>query len=433
MADIQPFRGLRYSLVEDRDLGELLCPPYDVISSEQQTALQQTSPYNAIRLELGIDIPTDSANVNRYTRSADLLEEWLSQDILLTEEDSAIYLIQEEFPYKGSNLTRRSIVTRVRLEEFSKGIVLPHEETSQGPKKDRMELLMATKANLSPIMGIYRDNSGKVGTVINRVAETQPLVTGRYGDIAVRLWVVTHKDTLDIITQSLKSAPIYLADGHHRYETALSYRNIQQSSVDMDWEAGYNFVMMSLIEIKDPGLVVLPYHRVIKGLSIAQQEQILHLIHENFSVEHISTEAWLGGDLGSYLENQVEQRLGDKVVIGLLRNGGQDASVLTFRETAGNSASPLERCATWVLDTQIIGPVLGTQQEAVENGILTYTHDALEVAELVNNGDYQIGFLLPPLALNVFEEVVLSGDRLPIKSTYFSPKLPTGLVINRLI
>ena len=156
MADIQPFRGLRYSLGPGEVLGQLLCPPYDIISPEQQVELHQRSPYNAVRLELGMDLPTDSADVNRYTRAAQLLEEWLRQGTLLTEKDAAFYLLQEEFLYKGRSMIRRSVLARVRLEEFSRGVILPHEETSQGPKRDRMELLTATGANLSPIMAIYR-------------------------------------------------------------------------------------------------------------------------------------------------------------------------------------------------------------------------------------------------------------------------------------
>ena len=161
MADIQPFRGLRYSLGPNADLSQLLCPPYDVISPELQLELHQSSPHNAVRLEFGMDLPADSAIDNRYTRAARLLEEWSSSGTLLIEEEPAFYLLQEDFSQQGHSMTRRSILAAVRLEEFARKIVLPHEETSQGPKKDRMELLTATGANLSPLMSIYRDHSGQ--------------------------------------------------------------------------------------------------------------------------------------------------------------------------------------------------------------------------------------------------------------------------------
>ena len=438
MADIQPFRGLRYSLGPGEDLGQLLCPPYDIISPEQQVELHQRSPYNAVRLELGMDLPTDSADVNRYTRAAQLLEEWLRQGTLLTEKEAAFYLLQEDFSHQGRTMTRRSILAMVRLEEFSKRTVLPHEETSQGPKRDRMELLTATMTNLSPVMAIYRNPSGQVGALIDKVAAGPPLARADYGDTRIQLWAVAVKTAVQTVSESLKDAPIYLADGHHRYETALHYRDIQRAGEkdeggDRGLQKSHNFVMMSLIEIQDPGLLVLPYHRVIRGLSTAELEQMLGLVKETFDLQPLDMKHDRAGDATSHLEAQLEGAAGDQIVLGLLEDGADGASLLTLRQPLGASSSPLERCATLVLERRILEPVLGTQEGAVEKGVLHFTHDSGEVYNLVKSGDYQLGFILPPMSLDLFEEVVLSGERLPLKSTYFSPKLPTGLVINRLV
>jgi uncharacterized protein (DUF1015 family) len=433
MSDIQTFRGLRYSLGQDTDLDELLCPPYDIIPPDLQTQLYQRSPYNAVRLELGMELPTDSTKDNRYTRAARLLEEWLSQGTLLTEEEAAFYLLQEEFSHRGRSMTRCSILAAVRLEEFSRGVILPHEETSQGPKRDRMELLAATRANLSPILSIYRDSSGRVRELLERVSAGPPLAHADYDDTHIKLWAITDKAATQTVTESLKDAPVYLADGHHRYETALQYRNIQKADGNQSDDAGHNFVMMSLIEIQDPGLLVLPYHRAIRGLSRGEMERMMTLINESFNIQTLDvrldgTEAAI-----SHLEELLERATENQVALGLLETHEGKVSLLTLRNPPGASSPPLKRCATQVLGKSILEPVLETQQQAVERGALHFTHDSKEVRHLLMEGDYQLGFLLPPLSLDLFEEVVLSGERMPLKSTYFSPKLPTGLVINRLV
>lgn len=438
LADIQPFRGSRYSLSAGTDLGELLCPPYDIISPELQSVLHQRNPYNAIRLEFGLDLYTDSSNDNRYTRAAGLLREWLDQKVLLTEDTPAIYLLQENFMYGGRLMTRRSILAVVRLEEFSKGVIIPHEETSQGPKRDRMELLAATKANLSPIMAIYRDQNKQIGSLIDRVSSEPPIASVDYDEMNIQLWVITDNMEIRTVTDSFVDVPVYLADGHHRYETALQYRDIQnagQYGADGDGlgKRAHNFVMMSLIEIHDPGLVVLPYHRVIGGLSNAELGRLLALIDDTFELQTLDVMLDRSGDAIIHLQKVLDSSVVDQVAIGLLEGREGKVSVLTLRNPTDASSPPLERSATHILGRNIIQPVLGTQQSAVERGILRYTHDSREVSHLLSNGDCQLGFILPNLSLELFEEVVLSGQRMPIKSTYFSPKLPTGLVINRLV
>jgi len=432
MSDIQPFKGLRYSLNKVTDLEQLLCPPYDIISPELQLELHQRNPYNAVRLEFGMETPSDSANDNRYTRAAHLLEEWLSQGALRIEDEAAFYILQEDFPHQGRSMRRRSILGAVRLEELSKGVVLPHEETSPGPKRDRMELLAATKANLSPIMSIYRDSSGEVGTLVDEVASGPPLASADYDDTNIQLWSFTDKTMVQAVIQSLKDTPVYLADGHHRYETALQYRDIQRADGNRSDALGSDFVMMSLIEIQDSGLVVLPYHRAMRGLSTDEMERIMAQINESFDIQTLDVRLDQTGHVVSHLEELLKKTVVNQVAIGLLEANEGKVSLLTLRNQPGASSPPLQRCAAQVLGRSILEPVLETQQRAVERGILRFTHDSKEVHQLIMDGDYQLGFILPALSMDLFEEVVLSGERMPLKSTYFSPKLPTGLVINSL-
>jgi uncharacterized protein (DUF1015 family) len=198
-------------------------------------------------------------------------------------------------------------------------------------------------------------------------------------------------------------------------------------------QKSHDFVMMSLIEIQDSGLLVLPYHRAIRGLPPAELERVLALVNETFDLQPLDERLDPTGAAISHLEELLEKVAVNQVAVGLLEARQGRASLLTLRDSPGSSSSPLERCATQVLGRRVLEPAFGTQQGAVESGNLHFTHDSGEVSNLVRNGDYQLGFVLPPMSLDLFEEVVLSGERLPLKSTYFSPKLPTGLVINRLV
>ena len=428
MADVQPFRGIRYDAVEDGDLSRLLCPPYDVISKKLQGRLHDSSPYNAVRLELGLDSPDDSDDCNRYTRAAALLDEWLDNGVLRHEDRPSFYLLREEFPHRGSRSRRLSLIARVRLEELSAGVILPHEFTSPAPKKDRHALLTATQANLSPIMSVYRDRTGHLGDLIDAVAARTPIAEASHEDVGITLWSIQDEAETSAITRALSDAPIYLADGHHRYETALQYREERRSA----GAAGgpQDFIMMSLLEIAMPGLIVLPYHRLVRGLSQEQTDELSRRVEESFEVEPVDVQ---GGDAAAALEERLEAVESGRIALGLLSDGGASASLLTQRDTPGPSSSPLKRCVTWVVGSKLLSPVLGSEAEAVDRGMLHYTHDSAEVAQAVTAGVFQLGLVLPPTSLDLFEDVVLSGERMPIKSTYFSPKLPTGLVINRLV
>jgi len=427
MADVQPFKGIRYNT---KDLGSKLCPPYDVISDIQQKHLHQSSPNNAVRLELGFSDSSDSEFDNKYTRAAKLLEDWLEDGTLVVEKSPAIYVIQEKFQHEGKRFTRQSIIARVRLEDFSNGVVLPHEETSQGPKKDRFGVISATNANLSPLMGIYREDQGSIANLILNTVKTPPDASAFYESETINLWSLRESQWTKIITQSLKEKKIYLADGHHRYETSLNYMNAHNQKAKMSPDDPKNFVMMCLIEINDPGLIVLPYHRILRNLSDLQVVNIMGNINNIFERESFPLN--LNNNPVRVIESLIKSGGANQSSIGLLEYGSETVQILRLKQIE-TTESILDQCITQILGKKIIEPVVGNQQEAVENGLITYTHDSMELANLVLTGKWHFGFILPSLPLDIFESVVRSGERLPIKSTYFSPKLPTGLVINELV
>ena len=374
-----------------------------------------------------MDSPDDSDESNRYTRAAALLDEWLDSGVLRHEDRPAFYLLREEFPYRGGRMQRLSLIARVRLEELTAGVILPHEFTSPAPKKDRHALLDATQANLSPIMSVYRDPTGRLAGLLDDVASRPPMAEACHDDVGITLWGIQNEAETSAISAALADAPVYLADGHHRYETALQYRNERRSASAAD--GARDFIMMSLLEITMPGLVVLPYHRMVRGLSQEQTDDFWRRVEESFDVKPVDV---TGEDAAAALEERLEDAGLGLSALGLLSDGGASANLLTLKDAPGEAPSPLERCVTWIVGSKLLTPVLRSEADAVDRGMLAYTHDSAEVARAVTEGGFQFGLVLPPTPLDLFEEVVLSGERMPIKSTYFSPKLPTGLVINRL-
>ena len=426
MAEVRPFRGIRYDSAVD--LGEVLCPPYDVISTAQQRELHEKNHFNAIRLEFGVEAPTDTETDNRYTRAAYTLEEWIKDGVLTVEENECYYILEEGFHHLGAARNRTSLVARVKVEEFHKRVVLPHEETSSAPKKDRMQILQATQANLSPIMSIYRDGQGVVGRIIKEKKQSSPVVDVEYQEINIKLWVISDKSQTEEISKSFVHTPIYLADGHHRYETALKYSQEAQAT-----EGAHKFVMMSLLEIDDPGLLVLPYHRMLRDIA-DKEEALLNSIKENFVLmedKRVNNKQEQIEELGMMLERSLASNSAELRFSVIYENGSRIAT-FSMGENLDDSVNSLEKCPTWILEQKVLRPLMGPLEIIVDKGQLHFSHDATEVLAEVSSGQYSIGLLLPPMPLKLFEEVVFSGQRMPIKSTYFSPKLPTGVVINQL-
>ena len=426
MAEVRPFRGIRYDSTVD--LGEVLCPPYDVISTEQQRELHEINQFNAIRLEFGIETATDTSTDNRYTRAARTLEEWIGSGVLMVEEDECYYILEEGFVHLGIARNRTSLVARVKVEGFDKRVVLPHEETSSAPKKDRLQILEATQANLSPIMSIYRDEQEVIARIIKGKKQSSPLVDVEYQNINIKLWVISDKNQIEEISRGFIDTPIYLADGHHRYETALRYS--QEAQVK---ERAHNFVMMSLLEIDDPGLLVLPYHRMLRDIADKELE-LLQLIQSNFVLiedKRVDNNQERIEEIGMVLERSLASD-SDGLRFSVIYENGSRITTFSMSKDLYASTTSLEKCPTWILEQKVLRPLMGPLEVIVDQGKLHFSHDATEVLAGVSSGQYSIGLLLPPMPLKLFEEVVFSGERMPIKSTYFSPKLPTGVVINQL-
>src|SRR5947209_3237251 len=268
MADIRAFRAYRYDLGRVGALGDVIAPPYDVIDPALQQALYDRSPYNVVRLILNKEEPTDTEADNRYTRAAACLRDWQRDDVLVQDSARSLYVYHQEFEVEGQRFTRRGFMARVRLEPFGQGKIYPHEGTMSGPKADRLKLFRATAMNLSQVFGLYPDEDGRVQGQLDRaVGRSLPLEATDHLGVVSRLWPVTDQKVVSAVTGLMGPKPVFIADGHHRYETALRYLEERRLAGEVrDAEAAPNFVLMMLVSMSDPGLVILPTHRLISGL-----------------------------------------------------------------------------------------------------------------------------------------------------------------------
>ena len=428
MVRFRPFRGWRYNPKVVGDLASVLCPPYDLIGRELEESLAQQSPYNAVHLE-GAEQPDWQQPAHlRNAQAADLFQQWRSLDVLRRDPEPAFYLLQHSFSYQGQTRSRLAIFGCVGLEEYEQRLVLPHEFTRAPAVQDRMSLMESCRANFSPIMALHRDAKGSLKPLLAEVMAGPPVLdVPDAWDQQSTLWQINQIGHREAISRLFDDKPVFLADGHHRYEAALQLRRKQlQGRSPADGDAANDFVMMALIEFEDPGLMVLPYHRVVGGLPPAKLAELRQRLDELFESQPV--ESGQDDNHQSLLE-RVAQWDSEHKVVGLVGPLIENACILTLRpQVDWRNWGPLAVAESWILEEQVLKPVLGeSTQEHV-----SYSHEHQAALGQVASGDRQMVFLLKPFPLDHFESIVATGQRLPPKSTFFFPKLPTGLVISQL-
>jgi uncharacterized protein (DUF1015 family) len=435
MAEIRPFQGVRYNTAVVGDLSNVICPPYDIISSEYQKELYDRSPYNFVRIEYGRELPQDSASDNKYMRAAATLDEWLKNRVLATDGKPTIYVNDHYFIHHGVEMKRRGLIVRVRLEEWAKMVVRPHEGTLSAPKSDRISLLWALNANTSPILSMYEDSHGRVASMLDQVTVTDPAATvHRVAGERHELWMITDEKTLSQIAAELQDNPIYIADGHHRYESALTYQREHRALYPAaPHDAPFNFVMMTLIAFDDPGMLILPPHRLLRGLPAVKLMALKDKIPSFFDIETISLDR--SGDW-----QKADGRLNqpDKLCLALFGLDGRNLWILTLKDF--DSASRLmpyfhtdiyKKLDVSMVDHIILEDMLGLKTEG-ESGI-AFNYDRDDAVKKVLAREFQLAFIVKPVKPATIKEIADASDRMPRKSTYFYPKLPSGLVLNRLV
>lgn len=423
MVDFRPFRGVRYS-PDAGSLADLICPPYDVISPALAQQLLEKNKNNMVRMEL--DELTGAPADDRYTAAAAAFNESLESGVLVQENSDVYYLLRQQFVYGTAKVNRFGWLGGMALEPLG-GAILPHEDTASGPKKDRLELMKETQANFSPIMMLYRDATGAMSSLQQLVVTRDPIAdTATVDGMRLTLWAISDSSERSLIGAALAGQNAYIADGHHRYETALNYKDTF-AAPDND-KAG--FVLTCLIDFDDPGLIIGPYYRVLHDVPEPSLKQIKSLLESLF----VSRPTGLSGNDAASLDAVVATVGQGQVTLGVVVPA-RDPVLLTpanDRIPDYDPEDPPEMQARIVeanvLQEMLFRPVLGDSFA----DYVSYVHDGRVAMEMVATGEAQVAFFIKGVPGPIFESVVGAGIRLPRKSTYFWPKLPSGLVINRI-
>lgn len=427
MVDVRPFRGWRYDLDVVGDPATALCPPYDMITPEAQAALRQSNPYNVVHLEAGESLDWDNPAQDQYTGAAGLFQEWTGKGVLRRDAEPSYYLSRQVFLHEGRELTRLGLTACVGLEPYDDGQVLPHEYTEAPAVRDRVTLMKACSANISPIMGLYRDADAALGPVFQKVMSGPADLDADDGrELRAKLWHISDPALSDQVTRFFRDRPVFLADGHHRYHAALQFQREQLDAGAIGPGHAGNFVMMTLIAFEDPGLLVLPYHRMLGGLSPDQFSEVERRLGEIFQAAPIKGDTPLDAESAA---REAAGGVGDGHAMVMVGPDSESPALLTLRpEVNWRDWGPLAVAEAWILEEKVLRPVLGDATLAH----LGFIHSQQEAVEAVSSGGSQLAFLLRPFPMGQFEALVTQRQRLPRKSTFFYPKLPTGLVINQL-
>ena len=437
MADIIPFKGIRYNKEKNKDPNLVMTPPYDIISPVQQEMYYNRDEYNMIKLDLVREFPTDTVQDNRYTRASDTFAQWLSNKVLVGEERPSIYFYEVSYTKYGPEKKMKGFIALCRLEEFGKGKVVPHEYTLSKPKSDRLNLLRSCQANFSLIFSLYSSVDGKInktieGNLKNSAPDTD--VVDDNGD-RHRLWVVSDPAIIEAVQKEMQEKTVYIADGHHRYEASLNYRNEARQK---SGEGPYDYIMMFFANMDEPGLTVLPTHRLISGVS----EDKINSLHDSL-VKYFRIKDF---DFTNGNESVARRQLLDAMkkagpqdhFLGMYIKGENKYSLLELKgedvllEIQSGKPLSWRRLDVSILQSLILQDILGFSEDSIsrqEN--LCYVKDVDDSIRKVRDEEYQAAFLLNATKIEEIRDVTETGERMPQKSTYFYPKCLTGLVINK--
>ena len=435
MSTIIPFHGMRYDTTVVGDVKQVVAPPYDIIDAAGQKVLHDRHPHNIIRLELGLDQPGDGPTHSRYSRAASTLRDWLQSGALKRDAQPTLYYHTIEYtaPYAPSGSptkTLKGFLAAVKLEMLDSGHIYPHENTRSAAKTDRLNLLEACKTNFSPIWSLYSDPQGAVMSLLEGAIKGEPAPIDFRDDVGFRqqLWAVTDPAVLKHAVDALRSKPLFIADGHHRYETALNYQKLRRQQDAPTGQQSYDAVLMLLTALEDPGLTVLPTHRVTTTV-LPSYDHVQSLLGTTFDLQEFPfTAATEATTRARFIEAM--RTTGRTVpVFGLALRGDSRYVTLSLKPAhrPPAQASPRAKLDVSLLQQLVVATLCPTQQE--QEAIL-YTKDDHEALDWVAKGTGTGALLLNATKVSEVQAVATAGERMPHKSTYFFPKPLTGLVMN---
>lgn len=420
MVSIIPFRGLRYNMDKVK-LRDVVAPPYDIISAEEQDEYYKTHQWNVIRLILGKELLGDNSQSNKYTRAAAYLSSWLEQGVLVRDEEPSIYVYEEEYEHLNEKRVMRGFIALAGLEELGKGSVLPHEETLRAPVKDRLSLRRACRANFSSIFTVYSEPSGAVENALDKGRDQEPVADVTAEGVRHRLWRIKDPEIIEKVVAGMRDKRVLIADGHHRYETALTFW--RETGEDR-----HGYVLMYFTNMDHSGITILPAHRLVR-LEDYDLEGTLAGLRRYFGVQELPP-----GDkaFNNLLKRMKEPKA--EHVFGLY-SGGKYYFLTLFDEGVLDEIGDKGKSKEWrrldvsIVHSLVLKHVLGI---AADGEDVAYITDAEEAVEQVKKGHYQLLIFLNPTKLVDVRKIALKGEKMPGKATYFYPKLLTGLVMNKM-
>lgn len=410
MAEIIPFRGLLYDTSRVR-IEDVLAPPYDIISPEYREALYMQNPFNIVRVDFGMEEPGDDEMNNKYTRARYYLDEWMRAGVMVRSERPSFYVYEVNYRIDAVRKRLLGFLGLVKLEELGKGNVYPHECTHSKPKRDRLSLMRSCEANTSPIFSLYKGPCRRTADILSAVTLTEPYIsaTDISGDIH-RLWHIDDEGNIGSIREEMRDRAIFIADGHHRYETALEFYREASLRDDLSGSQPSAHVLMFLADMLDEGLTILPTHRLLKKLP----RDIDSILARYFKTRTVSDDF----DIRKILS-------GKERSVGFFRRGNPTWQILSYRdEDVHEISDDLRRTDVVILHELVLKKIADTTE-------IGYEMDIGRALRNVQNGEYSAAFFLNPTRVEDVEKAALSLFRMPPKSTYFYPKLLTGLVINK--
>jgi uncharacterized protein (DUF1015 family) len=440
VAIIAPFRGLFFNTVKVPNLCEVVTPPYDVIRPEEREAFASRHPHNMVHLILPQARPGDDRLANRYTRAAALFRQWEREEVLVRDPAPAFYYWETEFLHAGRNWTRPGLAALVRLEPLSGGGIRPHEQTFSAVKADRLELFKASQANFSPIFSIYPDPAGRVMSLLQAALPDSPMLA--FEDTLgyfQRLYRVTDPEAVTGVHQAFREMPLFIADGHHRYETSLNYQKLmKQRYPTASPEAPFNYTLMYLSNMFDPDLVILMAHRLLGGPRLKRLEEswVMGRLKEYFEIVSLPAAHEFGEAYEDFLQQTLaEVPAGESafIVLGFGRKAWRLILRPGVRQTvlARQMHPALAQLDVAVLNYLIFEKILGLDAQAQDDPeTCKFTSEISEAVAAVSRGEARLAFLLNPTRIEQVQEVATASLIMPRKSTYFYPKVMTGLILS---
>lgn len=435
MAVVLPFHGILYDPRKIKNLAEVTAPPYDIISGKEQDVYYTKHPHNIIRLDKNKAAPTDTDADNPHTRAALFFQRWLNEGVLTRDDAEAFYLTRLDFELNGNTISRFGLIARVWLEPFDKGVVLPHEETFSKVKSERLELMKASRANFSHIFSVFSDKAEIMPALQKSADETE--ADQDFVDDAGhrhRLWRITHPDRIRAVTEGFENRRLYIADGHHRYETALNYRNwLAQALPDFNSDHPANFIMMYLCPVQDHGLIILPTHRLLAHVHPEKRRVFINAVKDYFDINVIPAAP---ADL---LQAGIKAD-GGRHRIGVLMKNHPECMILTLKPGIMEAffmaeiPPPLRQLDVTVLTRLILMKILEmTPSDLNDPEKMSFTSDIRHAAASVASGLHDMAFILNPPTNDQVRKIAEAGLTMPRKTTFYYPKVITGQVMNILL